>query len=603
MLKPIENKFRTFKSLDGLWDFAAAQGTQGYDERWFAQKLPHAITMPVPASYNDVACDKALKNHVGDVWYQRSCFIPPYFAGKRIILRCNAVTHRGTVFVNDQQVACHQGGYTPFEADITKLVTPGETVQITICCNNELTWQTLPPGLIAKNEAGETRQFYFHDFFNYAGIHRSVQLVALPLAAIEDVTVVTEVAADLKSATAQVKVQAQGDIGLELLDAEGKCVATGCGAECQLQVDNPKLWQPGAAYLYTLKVSLRDAAGALVDEYSLKVGLRSVEVKGEQFLINHQPFYFKGFGRHEDAYARGKGYDPVVMVQDYRLMAWMGANSFRTSHYPYAEEELEYADEHGIVVIDETAAVGLNLGLGISAAAKEQLPAQLFSPEGVNDKTQQAHREAIAELIARDKNHPCVVLWSIANEPDGCAPGVREYFAPLAQYARELDPSRPITCVNVMFASADKDLISDLFDVLCINRYYGWYVQPGDIPAARKVLDDELTLWEQKLHQPIIVTEYGTDTMNGLHSVTAEMWTEEYQEEWLQMCHEVFSAHAAVVGEQIWNFADFATSQGVLRVGGNRKGIFTRAREPKRSAYAVRRRWQSVGVCDKPTIA
>ena len=593
MTSSATNQFRTFKNLDGLCDFAAAQGTQGYDERWFAQKLPHAITMPVPASYNDVACDKALKNHVGDVWYQRSCFIPPYFAGKRIILRCNAVTHRGTVFVNDQQVACHQGGYTPFEADITKLVTPGETVQITICCNNELTWQTLPPGLIAKNEAGETRQYYFHDFFNYAGIHRSVQLVALPLEAIEDVTVVTEVAADLKSATAQVKVQAQGDIGLELLDAEGKCVATGSGAECQLQVDNPKLWQPGAAYLYTLKVSLRDAAGALVDEYSLKVGLRSVEVKGEQFLINHQPFYFKGFGRHEDAYARGKGYDPVVMVQDYRLMAWMGANSFRTSHYPYAEEELEYADEHGIVVIDETAAVGLNLGLGISAAAKEQLPAQLFSPEGVNDKTQQAHREAIAELIARDKNHPCVVLWSIANEPDGCAPGVREYFAPLAQYARELDPSRPITCVNVMFASADKDLISDLFDVLCINRYYGWYVFGGDLDAAERAMRAEMKYWE-KLGKPWMLTEYGADTVAGLHKATGNMFSEEYQVDYYKTINKVLDECEFVVGEHAWNFADFATIQGTLRVDGNKKGLFTRERRPKLAAHYFRHRWHEV---------
>ncbi|STP76295.1 beta-D-glucuronidase [Escherichia coli] len=90
-------------------------------------------------------------------------------------------------------------------------------------------------------------------------------------------------------------------------------------------------------------------------------------MKGEQFLINHKPFYFTGFGRHEDADLRGKGFDNVLMVHDHALMDWIGANSYRTSHYPYAEEMLDWADEHGIVVIDETAAVGFNLSLGIGS--------------------------------------------------------------------------------------------------------------------------------------------------------------------------------------------------------------------------------------------
>ena len=287
------------------------------------------------------------------------------------------------------------------------------------------------------------------------------------------------------------------------------------------------------------------------------------------------------------------------MIQDHALMDWIGANSYRTSHYPYAEEQMDYADEHGLVVIDETQAVGLNLSLGLSSD-KAGLPKKLFSEEGINAQTQANHLQCIKELIARDKNHPCVVLWSIANEPDAAQEGAREYFEPLAKATRELDPSRPITCVNVMFSDYKKDLISDFFDVLCLNRYYGWYVQSGDLSAARKVLIDELNGWQNKLHKPIIITEYGTDTMAGLHSMCAEMWTEEYQCLWLNMYHEVFSNHSAVVGEQIWNFADFMTSEGVLRVGGNRKGIFTRDRQPKQSAYVVRKRWLSVSCCEKP---
>ena len=96
----------------------------------------------------------------------------------------------------------------------------------------------------------------------------------------------------------------------------------------------------------------------------MPVGIRTVRVDGSRFLINDEPFYFRGFGKHEDSAVRGKGHDDVFMVHDFALMEWLGANSFRTSHYPYAEEVLEYADRHGIVVIDETAAVGLNAQLG-----------------------------------------------------------------------------------------------------------------------------------------------------------------------------------------------------------------------------------------------
>ena len=608
MLKPIENTVREIKKLDGLWDFCLDVRQEGRAKEYFRQALPEGETrkIAVPASYNDIFSDPAYKNHVGDVWYQRNVLIPSFCADKRVVLRFNAVTHRGTVWVNDTLVAEHQGGYLPFEADITSLVHPGDMVRITVCCNNELNWQTLPPGLVTNNEAGEKRQYYFHDFFNYAGIHRSVELYVTPKDYIEDVTVTTDVSEDCTQGTVNVDFtlsagSTESKAQVRLFDSNNHCVAVSEVAvaegkgKCQIALSGADLhlWQPGQGYLYNLVISTS------TDEYTLRVGVRSVEVKGEQFLINHKPFYFKGFGRHEDYIVRGKGFDYVGMIQDHALMDWIGANSYRTSHYPYAEEQMDYADEHGLVVIDETQTVGLNLSLGLSSD-KAGLPKKLFSEEGINAQTQANHLQCIKELIARDKNHPCVVLWSIANEPDAAQEGAREYFEPLAKATRELDPSRPITCVNVMFSDYKKDLISDFFDVLCLNRYYGWYVQSGDLSAARKVLIDELNGWQNKLHKPIIITEYGTDTMAGLHSMCAEMWTEEYQCLWLNMYHEVFSNHSAVVGEQIWNFADFMTSEGVLRVGGNRKGIFTRDRQPKQSAYVVRKRWLSVPCCEKP---
>ena len=113
-------------------------------------------------------------------------------------------------------------------------------------------------------------------------------------------------------------------------------------------------------------------------------------------------------------------------------------------------------------------------------------------------------------------------------------------------------------------------------------------------------LEKELLAWQEKLHQPIIITEYGVDTLAGLHSMYTDMWSEEYQCAWLDMYHRVFDRVSAVVGEQVWNFADFATSQGILRVGGNKKGIFTRDRKPKSAAFLLQKRWTGMNFGEKP---
>ena len=133
-------------------------------------------------------------------------------------------------------------------------------------------------------------------------------------------------------------------------------------------------------------------------------------------------------------------------------------------------------------------------------------------------------------------------------------------------------------------------------DVLMLNRYYGWYVNTGDLAAAEKAWQAELEAWATE-GKPIIITEYGADTVAGLHSVAPVPWTEEYQVEYLEMNHRVFDRVDAVVGEHVWNFADFATQQGVRRVDGNKKGVFTRQRQPKAAAHLLRERWTNQKRC------
>ncbi|WP_030437451.1 beta-glucuronidase [Actinoplanes subtropicus] len=589
MLRPQESVTRERRSLNGLWTFRLDPDGAGRAEQWWRATLAGAREMPVPASYNDIVPDLAFRDHVGDAWYQTTVRVPRGWAGQRIVLRFDAATHRAVVWVNDVQVAEHEGGYTPFEAEVTELVEPGGAARVTVVVNNELTWASLPPGILRETAAGRTQQ-YFHDFFNYAGLHRSVWLYATPRTHVTDIAVDTEL--DGGTGTVRYTVGQVGSAAqrIVLRDAAGVEVATSEGAEGVLTVPEVHPWAPGDGYLYELEASLHDAAGVLLDRYALPVGVRTVAVHGTEFLINGEPFYFRGFGKHEDAPVRGKGHDDALMVHDFELMEWIGANSFRTSHYPYAEEVLDYADRHGIVVIDETAAVGLNLSVLVTYGRTDLPPT--YSEHTLGPATQRTHLQAVRELIRRDRNHPSVVLWSIANEPDAAGPAARDYFAPLFAEARKLDPGRPVGYVNMIANGPDTCTLTDLADVVMVNRYYGWYANNGDLAGAEPALEADLRAWAERHGKPIIVTEYGADAVTGLHAVVDTPWSEEYQARLLEMYHRVFDRVDAVVGEHIWNFADFATQPAIVRVDGNRKGIFTRDRRPKSAAFTVRRRWR-----------
>jgi beta-glucuronidase len=584
MLKPQISATRELLTLDGLWRFVAGD----LDHAPGSQTLPGTLEAPVPASYNDLFVAPSLREHVGWVWYQRTVRVPRGWANERVFVRVDAATHAGRVYVGEQLVAEHVGGYTPFEADITDLVRPGDEFRLTIGVDNTLTNETIPPGTVEVTPTGARRQRYLHDFFNYAGLARSVAIYSAPANRVEDLTVTTEI--DGTTGVVQVKtvVAGVGTVRLHLEDADGVVVASADGTSTELRVPDALLWGPGSPNLYTLRVVL-ERDGLLADEYVLPVGIRTVRVDGLRLLVNDEPVYLTGFGKHEDTPVRGKGHDDAYLVHDFALMGWTGANSFRTSHYPYAEEVLEYADRHGYLVIDETAAVGLNLNIGGGIFGSSGTAT--FSPDTINDRTQAAHAQALRELVGRDKNHPSVILWSVANEPASNEAGAREYFEPLIALTRELDPSRPVTFVNLGMATPEADRVADLVDVICLNRYFGWYEDTADLASAEMHLEDELRRWQDRYNRPLIVTEYGADAVAGLHAVHTQPWTEEYQRDVLDLYHRVHDRIEAVVGEQVWNFADFQTSSAIFRVDGNKKGVFTRDRRPKAAAHLLRTRW------------
>lgn len=594
MLYPIITETRNVIDLQGIWSFKLDHG-QGLAEGWHQHKLTDTIPMAVPSSFNDIGVTADIRNHAGWVWYEKEFTVPRMLQSERIVLRFGSATHKAKVYVNGQLAMEHTGGFTPFESEINPLLVVGAANRLTVAVNNVLDDTTLPVGLcIEKQIEGVgtvVRNNPNFDFFNYAGLHRPVKLYTTPSRYIADITLIPTVEGTDGVVDYRVNAVTGGDadVRVHVVDESGAVVGSQSGASGAVRIAHARKWEPLNAYLYTLKAELVQG-GHCIDVYEQPFGIRTVEVSNGQFLINGSPFYFKGFGKHEDTPIRGRGFDEAANVMDFRIMKWMGANSFRTSHYPYSEELMRLADREGFVVIDETPAVGVHLNLWnlLNGGVKESTWDKI--------RTHEAHAAVIKEMIARDKNHPSVVMWSIANEPASEEQGAYEYFKPLMELASACDPQkRPLAIVTHSLSTPEACRIADLVDVIALNRYYGWYLDSGDLPAAKTTLRKELEGWRKRCpDKPIIMTEYGADTVAGLHDIDPVMFTEEFQVEFLNMYHEVFDQIDNFAGEHVWNFADFQTSQNVMRVQGNKKGVFTRDRKPKHAAHALRSRWLTI---------
>lgn len=587
MLYPIQSSKRSIIDLSGYWSFKIDTEHNGRDLGWM-NGLTDSRLMAVPSSYNDIFTEKSMRDHAGDVWYETTFFIPEEWESKNLEIRFGSITHHAEVWVNGHSLGSHKGGFMPFAINLKDIVKFGEENTLVVAVNNLLNFTTLPVGRTQHLKNGRQIILPHFDFYNYAGIHRAVKLVATPNERVEDITIVTDIQGESGIVRYEVVTNGSHDVSIEIYDEDKKLVATHLGQSGEITIQNARLWEPLNAYLYTFKVKIIDHE-TIIDDYSLEIGIRTVKVEGNRFLINNKPFYFKGFGKHEDTEGNGRGFDPVMTLRDFELLKWTNANSVRTSHYPYAEEFYQLADRYGIVVVDELAAVGFQAVVNVQHV-------NLFGEEIVQTETLAYHKLETERLIKRDKNHPCVVMWCLTNEPDSKDPDCVPYFESVYTHARTLDPqNRPLTYANFMNIPFKDCKLHQFVDVIGLNRYFGWYTQPGS------QLDDAIESLKEDLNdfastgKPVIYFEYGADTLSGIHRIPSVTFSEEYQVEFFEAYHEVFDAHDSVIGEQVWNFADFQTVEGSIRVDGNKKGVFTRTRQPKRAAFLLKERWGKLG--------
>ncbi|KAF7271007.1 hypothetical protein GWI33_016067 [Rhynchophorus ferrugineus] len=566
---------RNVASLDGLWYFTTNSDYLNNIES--ADDLDINL-MPVPSSYNDISPNVSLRDHVGPVWYQRKFYVPASWQGKKIWIRFGSVCYSAKVSINGEQVASHEIGHLPFVAEISSQVNFIDENVILVEVNNILTSTTVPQGEVETLISGRIKQTYTFDFFNYAGIDRPVVLYTTPETYIDDIKINTKVQNGSGYVTYNLTIaNSEPSISLKvlILDKSGNIVLETENAADTVEIENATFWwpylmDPNPGYMYKLKVQLIKN-NELIDTYTQPFGIRELTFDDDTFKINGESVYLRGFGRHEDSDIRGKGLDLPLIIRDYNLIKWIGANCYRTSHYPYAEEIMDLADELGIMIIDEVPAV---------------------NTDSYSDELLENHMKSLTELYHRDKNRPSVVIWSIANEPNTEVSTSEDYYSRVAAHIKSLDRTRPITLAN--FYDFDADHTGQFLDIIGLNRYQAWYNNVGEIDGIYTRILAEIVGWRLKYNKPVLMTEYGADSVEGLSILPSFIWSEEYQNDLMAEYFKSFDelrTKSWFIGEMIWNFADFKTDQDIRRVGGNRKGVFTRNRQPKTAAFYLRKRY------------
>lgn len=588
-LFPQQNDTRNTFNLSGIWKFKIDSLAVGETENW-QNGLVETRSIAVPGSWNDQFTD--LRDYLETAWYEKETYVPSSWKNQRVFIRVGSANYFAKLWVNGKPVGQHEGGHLPFAFEISSLLNWDAENRITIQIENILKPTRVPTGGDVDGAVFSSFPKANFDFFPYAGLNRDVWLYTIPKeSSIKDITVKTNFDSTFGLVEILVENEGNANSGKVIISGQGKNYEselkfTNNKATVKIEIPEVRLWSPDDPFLYEIQVILGDAKKK-VDNYRLETGVRTIAVTETQILLNGNPIFLKGFGKHEDFPIFGRGTANPVIIKDFSLMKWAGANSFRTSHYPYDEEFMRMADREGFLIINEIPAVGLYFH---------------GDAEQLRQRTELC-KQYIEELITRDKNHPSVIMWCVANEPfpKGLSindpagrvaePASFDAFKQMFDKVRNMDGTRLAVLVGVMGGPVEWLALSD---IVMINRYYGWYTHIGDLQGAAKLLNMELDGLHKKLKKPIMITEFGADTYPGMHSDQPEMFTEEYQTEFIKTYLDVADTKDYIVGMHVWAFSDFKTGQGIIRFGGiNYKGVFTRDRKPKAAAYYLRSRWAS----------
>jgi len=445
--------------LDGEWQFHPSPP----EAFWKPTTTPGTGWTPiqVPGEWAMQGFDVAPDTAAG---YRRSFAVPENWAGKRVKVRFDAVYSDATVWVNGQRAGQHEGGFTPFELDLTPMLRYGEDNLIALAVKNESLADTLASGT----------QYATHPL---GGITRKVVLFAVPELNLASIHIETVFDPDYRDATLRVCFTVANDgaapsetaaVRFVLQDPGGEAVtlnpdsvplpgmapATAARQVAEIPVPVPQQWDAEHPRLYTLTCRT-ERSGQVLETVQRRVGFRQIEVRGTRLFVNNRAVKLRGICRHETHPLRGRSLTPALWRQDAELFRAANVNYIRTAHYPPAEEFIAACDELGLFVEEEAPLCWV--GHGSNAAWKE------------SDPQDPALRDLIVrqslEMIERDRSHPSVLFWSLANESYWGA----NFEASLAR-ARAADPTRPFTFHDQAWGLYNnKGSVADI-----ANYHYPW---------------------------------------------------------------------------------------------------------------------------------
>ena len=507
-------------------------------------------TLMVPGDWNTQRPE--LYYYEGTVWY-RNRFDYQIKENKRVFLRFGAVNYEAIVFLNGKELGKHIGGFTAFNFEVTDILKNGEN-SVVVKVDNKRAFDAVP-----------TVNF---DWWNYGGITRQVSLIETPATFVRDYYVQLKkgeknilsgwVQLDGKNLNKTVKVDIPELKINQTLTTDEKGYAA---FECKVK---PVYWTPENPKLYAVNITLDN--DVLKDE----IGLRTIETKGTQILLNGKPVFCRGISIHEEAaFRQGRVFSKE---EDITLLQWakdMGCNFVRLAHYPHNEQMVRQAERMGLMVWSE-------------------IPVY-WTIQWENPATYKNAENQLTDMITRDKNRCNIIIWSIANETPHSDARLK-FLTRLANKTRELDP------VRLVGAAMEKDEVKpglmtvkdelvNVMDVMSFNQYVGWY---DGLPEKCDRVN-----WTFAVDKPVIVSEFGGGALYGFHGEKTERFTEEYQEDLYIRNVNMLKRMPGLAGTTPWILKDFLSPRRQLRNiqdDFNRKGLISDKGE-KKKAFFVMKKW------------
>ncbi|TWO34501.1 beta-glucuronidase [Seonamhaeicola sediminis] len=583
----LQNSYlRNGQSLNGRWHYIVDVYETGYynyrmephdgtenpgSSAYFLNKKPQnktdrveydfdaAPTMVVPGDWNSQ--EEKLFYYEGTVWYKKSFNVENYDASKRYYLHFGAVNYKADVYLNGKKLGVHVGGFTPFNFEMTHLLQEKDNFLIVKVDN--------------KRAADEVPTLST-DWWNYGGITRDVTIYELDDTFIEDYKIqLTKNNNKEVSGYIQLNGENKGAQKVNLTIPElkiDKTFTTDANGfvVVKFPVKRVSYWSDTNPKLYDVNITISK------DKVSDKIGFRTIETSGKQILLNGEKIFLKGISIHEENVMRG---GRAWSMEDAQvLLGWakeLGCNYVRLAHYPHNENMIRLADQMGILVWEE-------------------IPVY-WTIQWTNTETYNKAETQLSELIQRDKNRACSIIWSMANE----TPTSKErltFLTNLATTARKLDDTRLISAAledhgkkenkNIMIV---EDEFAKVVDVLSFNQYYGWY--GGKIDNIKNIR------WEIDIDKPVIISEFGAGALQGYHADNMTRWSEEFQELLYQETLPTLAKIPGISGITPWTLVDFRSPRRTLipyQDGWNRKGLISETGNKKKAFYTLQSFYKNI---------